>query len=139
MHVEGLLAEVAAAASQVADGGIGGEVPKLAAVAGEAARDLEQAVPVVGDGCARRLAGRNSERPAERRSKSSTVRRSVQATGRLRTRSSSTMQRTRATLPVVTLRCTGNARPDQGWNGWVTSTTAGGCRDSSPEFAFDDR
>ena len=50
VHVEGLLPEIAGAGSKVVDGGIGAEVPKLAAVAGDASGYLEQAVAVIGDG-----------------------------------------------------------------------------------------
>ena len=50
VHVEGLLAEIAGAASEVVDGGLGGEVAQFEGVAGDPPCDLEQTVAVVGDG-----------------------------------------------------------------------------------------
>ena len=49
MHVEGLLTEIAGAAREVTEGGLGGKVAQFEAVDGDPSRDLKQAVAVVGD------------------------------------------------------------------------------------------
>ena len=49
VHVERLLAEIVDARAEVLDGGVCVEVAEFAAFGGDAARDLEQAVAVVGD------------------------------------------------------------------------------------------
>ena len=49
VHVERLLAEIVDARAEVLDGCVGIEVAEFAAFGGDAARDLEQAVAIVGD------------------------------------------------------------------------------------------
>ena len=79
-----------------------------------------------------RSSARKSARPAETRSKSSTTRRCVHARGKHRSVSSSTMQRTSATLPVVRQYWRRSLRPRQGWKGCVTSTQSSDSKAATP-------